>query len=549
MESRPGVSWVNRACHGEAEKMLAELAERPTSMPPDERDAVVASLQLARGDFAAALAAAERARTWAEHDGGPGWRAFTLALRAAARMRVSRMADSPPTTEPDPSLLLDFDAEPDRPGGVVVDGFDDTVSVGVLDGLADLAEAEVILGLSASDEMAATASTEVGHVYRALRLHEMALPNLERSLTLRPQPSPVTAMDLVLLHLDWADELDRVDRVEECRAHVRAAHGWWQRVVSQPDRDGSAESRIRSRYRTELLGAIIEARLDPDRGLAALVRWSRAETHPVDRIVSLCGLARALRDLGRPVEATVAAQRAVDLGALRSLPRTVANRAGFELHRAQLAAGLPGSAGIARLFTIYHEDLWAQRTNALNGVRARRALAALRVRLVETDRLALLDPLTEVGNRRALTDWLERHPHGPVTLLMVDIDHFKSVNDRFGHAMGDLVLRRLADSLGRSLAGPLDHDGLLARYGGDEFAVLTASEASGLTLPTLIAAAADGVSTSDLSSELDIRLTVGVARAPAGTVTGDLVERADRAMLAAKRARSSGGRPVSRARR
>lgn len=542
------MTWVNRAGRGDARKVLAEQGQRSESRPADQRDAVVASVELARGDFAAALLAAERARDWAERGAGPGWRAFTLALCCCARMRVSRMANSAPSTEPDLSLWLDADADPDRPGADAAVGVEDTESVGVLDGLADLAEAEVILGLSEPDEMTATASTEVGHVYRALRLHEMALPNLERAMTLRPEPAPLAALDLVLLHLDWADELDRVGRVEEYRAHVGAAHGWWQRALAQLDQGRSTEADALTRYRTDLLGAEIIGRLDPDRGLAALVRWSRSETDPVDRIVALCALARALRELGRPVEATVAAQRAVDLAGTRSLPRTLTGRAGYELHRAQLAAGLPGSARIARLFTIYHEDLWAQRTNALYGVRARRTLAALRIRQAETDRLALLDPLTEVGNRRALTDWLERHPHGPATMVMIDIDHFKSVNDRFGHAVGDLVLRRVADSLRRSLARSLDHDGLLARYGGDEFAVLTASETSGPTLSTLIAASASGVHTGDLSTDLDVRLTVGVARAPAGTASVGLIEWADQAMLAAKRARGHRGRAAPRAR-
>jgi diguanylate cyclase (GGDEF)-like protein len=87
---------------------------------------------------------------------------------------------------------------------------------------------------------------------------------------------------------------------------------------------------------------------------------------------------------------------------------------------------------------------------------------------------ATIDPLTETANRRLLLQTamheVERaNRHGqPLSLLMVDIDHFKQLNDRYGHAAGDAVLRTIA----RAMQATLRKQDLLARYGGEEFVVV-----------------------------------------------------------------------------
>ena len=87
---------------------------------------------------------------------------------------------------------------------------------------------------------------------------------------------------------------------------------------------------------------------------------------------------------------------------------------------------------------------------------------------------SIRDTLTGLHNRRYLTECLERdlalgRRHGmPISLVLLDADHFKAVNDSFGHSGGDEVLRGLADLLG----GMQRSESLLARFGGEEFAVL-----------------------------------------------------------------------------
>jgi predicted signal transduction protein with EAL and GGDEF domain len=102
-------------------------------------------------------------------------------------------------------------------------------------------------------------------------------------------------------------------------------------------------------------------------------------------------------------------------------------------------------------------------------------LKALTLVRDELDRLARVDPLTGLFNRRGFDqaaavalDWPQASGR-PAAVVMGDIDHFKSVNDRFGHEFGDVALRRAADVL-RSAVG--DRPILVGRQGGEEFVLL-----------------------------------------------------------------------------
>jgi diguanylate cyclase (GGDEF)-like protein len=93
----------------------------------------------------------------------------------------------------------------------------------------------------------------------------------------------------------------------------------------------------------------------------------------------------------------------------------------------------------------------------------------------ELIRLAATDPLTGLSNRRVLDrrldeEWLRARRHGsPMSVLFVDIDHFKQFNDTYGHAAGDEVLTAVAECIASAVRRPVD---LVARYGGEEFAVV-----------------------------------------------------------------------------
>ena len=166
------------------------------------------------------------------------------------------------------------------------------------------------------------------------------------------------------------------------------------------------------------------------------------------------------------------------------------------------------------------------------------------VREAELERLATQDSLTGLATRRVLEDRLEhaldlhRNDGRPVSLLLIDVDDFKTVNDTLGHAAGDELLRQLA--LGWR-ARVRDGD-TLARLGGDEFALLVET---GVPPETVAAVVGDLVTTRlDLDGRpLTSSVSVGLAHVAADAVTptpAGLLERADVAMYTAKRAGGAG---------
>lgn len=172
----------------------------------------------------------------------------------------------------------------------------------------------------------------------------------------------------------------------------------------------------------------------------------------------LTRLAERVRRENRSIEETVAGETCLCLA--------LVSRAGSrEGPRPQgvLCLLLPASAAVSRDEKLY-------RTFA---ALAAEAIANARVHARSRDE-ASSDPLTGLANRRALDERLQQEWHRaqrsgqPFSVLFLDIDHFKRINDRYGHAVGDAVLVRLAGILREEIRG-FD---LAARYGGEEFVVL-----------------------------------------------------------------------------
>jgi diguanylate cyclase (GGDEF)-like protein len=148
----------------------------------------------------------------------------------------------------------------------------------------------------------------------------------------------------------------------------------------------------------------------------------------------------------------------------------------------------------------------------------------------ELTAMAWSDGLTGLANRRRLDADLAEHDGGarPTAAIMVDIDHFKEINDRYGHAFGDEVLR----TVGEAIAKQVRHDDVVYRYGGEEFCVLL----PGAT-PVDATAVAQRIVTAARTVELPdgrhVTVSVGVAGASRGDATG-AIRRADRALYSAK---------------
>jgi diguanylate cyclase (GGDEF)-like protein len=160
---------------------------------------------------------------------------------------------------------------------------------------------------------------------------------------------------------------------------------------------------------------------------------------------------------------------------------------------------------------------------------------------------ALSDPLTGIANRRALLARIDyeitRHARGRrgFALVMIDLDGFKALNDRFGHPAGDDLLRDVAGALEHTIRA----QDTVARIGGDEFCVLAPeTEGQGITrLEHRVLRAVAGV-TAGVDA---LRASVGTATFPAdGRAPDTLIHAADQRMLEAKRALGA-GRPRRRA--
>ena len=157
----------------------------------------------------------------------------------------------------------------------------------------------------------------------------------------------------------------------------------------------------------------------------------------------------------------------------------------------------------------------------------------------ELRRLARTDALTGMLNRFALDEMAQRlfqqtSPHSGA-VLMIDIDHFKTINDRFGHAGGDRMLAALA----RGISQCLRADDVLGRVGGEEFLVLLPGTGidDALTLAERLRTAVSGIQVTRDGEPQTVTISVGVAvRQAEDKGPGALVRRADRALYAAKNA-------------
>jgi diguanylate cyclase (GGDEF)-like protein len=159
----------------------------------------------------------------------------------------------------------------------------------------------------------------------------------------------------------------------------------------------------------------------------------------------------------------------------------------------------------------------------------------------ELTRLAMHDPLTGVFNRRTFEEHaqrvIEEAARGvrPLSLLAVDIDHFKHVNDEFGHAGGDEALRLVVALMQETLA----EGQILSRIGGEEFAVLLpgADEAEAAATAERLRRHLEHSSIDVEGRKLSLKLSAGVATVgPEHRTLATLLRAADRALYAAKRA-------------
>lgn len=163
---------------------------------------------------------------------------------------------------------------------------------------------------------------------------------------------------------------------------------------------------------------------------------------------------------------------------------------------------------------------------------------------LELQRLTNVDGLTGLSNRRYFNEYIESEwrqairESAPISLLMVDIDHFKQYNDTYGHLAGDEVLRSVAQTVMRSFRRPKD---LAARFGGEEFVVILPQTAAGdlRMLADKVVNAVEALNLPHSASMAGGKVTISAGGATSTPRNGDsffsLIEAADKALYEAKR--------------
>ena len=197
----------------------------------------------------------------------------------------------------------------------------------------------------------------------------------------------------------------------------------------------------------------------------------------------------------------------------------------------QVVESLIGDTTRVRVKTgIYHEHL----------MKSSAEVERLRGELELVQGLALTDPMTGLLNRRGFDYQMQRIGHGSLqgcTLLIVDIDHFKAINDAHGHLLGDKVIVAVANVL-RACVG---ERGPIARIGGEEFAVLLShtSSAGGVELAEQIRAAVEQgkIRRADTEESIgNVTVSLGVATSGDNDQFEAVIARADRALYQSKTA-------------
>ena len=339
---------------------------------------------------------------------------------------------------------------------------------------------------------------------RTLAGEAIACAASARELAWEPEPAESDLLDVVQAWaLTCAEDLDgALGPLRRTRRRVEAGGSTWLRGYT-----GLALARLLARLR--------QRDGDPASGeeaMSMLVDAAGAFAATGDRRryrQSLLELGQNAADLGRPAEA------------LHWL----------EAYRAD--TGRAHARG---------RELWAEMFVRRSRLReAERQAALLR-------RHALEDPLTGLGNRRSAERRLGAmgRGDGPLSLAVVDVDRFKSVNDAASHSLGDAVLRRIADLL-REHSRTGDE---VYRWAGDEFLVVLprAGEAQAVAVAERLRSAVAGADWSDLELAEPVTVSIGVASAPCGkaeTAAGwrALFDAADLHLFSAKR----GGRNRVRA--
>jgi diguanylate cyclase (GGDEF)-like protein len=384
-----------------------------------------------------------------------------------------------------------------------------------------------------------TALVQCALVYQRRRLWELCEEMLERAAALLPDCEdpllePVVLHNLVEIELEWASALRELGEFEASRERGERGLATARRLVEVPMPELWRDYGLSMGM---LLGALTGTgrSWDPARRAQLL---ARLEVAGEPYFAGFVGVAAALPALDQSRPDDAAREVAVALESFTGGNATSGHLLALRIAAEAEAAGDPSGR---RAALDYGEQLarlrWQDRLTLLGSVRSRLHAERMRADRDALVRDALIDELTGLANRRGYARYLtarrELGTRRPLAILTVDLDAFKLVNDGYGHAAGDDVLR----CVGRILAAHVRATDLAVRLGGDEFLVVleAAGEPVARDRAERIARSIREERWPELDPDLRVTASVGVAAGSAEDPKA-LAAAADAAMYRAKAA-------------
>jgi diguanylate cyclase len=396
-----------------------------------------------------------------------------------------------------------------------------------VDGMRSLARAGVLLDATTQDgDRRRSALCSFAEAATNAEMYETAAATYEQLSGASPSFELVHAGTL----LYWGIRLGHVGRADEGATRLRRSAAITRRRIdaASPDRPADAGTAAMLALALAKLGDVI-----PAEKLAreAIMPLRASENYQYARMAHLA-LGVALRAQGALPEARrefVAARELCEFSPRPDEPPIIR----FEL--ALTALELDTCQSSRDLFDTVEgqvRDLWRLRLQRLVMLRQARQGEELEAARERAEREIMRDALTGLGNRRRFDTLQRRIDTGrlvaPLVLLLIDLDHFKAVNDAYSHSAGDRVLREVAAILRAHCRA----EDIPVRYAGDEFVIfLRGDAAAGREVAERIRAA---VAKANIIPEAHLTVSVGMAALTAGMTADTLFRAADERLYAAK---------------
>jgi diguanylate cyclase (GGDEF)-like protein len=321
----------------------------------------------------------------------------------------------------------------------------------------------------------------------------------------------------------------------ECRAALEPQLARWQTLADDFGAAGDARLEAMALGNLAITLHRVGRPADAAAALQALLGRYRALKMRPNEIICEEQLGRCHQAMGQPAVAREHFRRAIDMladgGSLDDLQLALDGLSAVEEQLGHLAAAL---AALREWRRVGERKSDEAARNAVSQRELRIELARLTSQWAQQ---ATQDPLTGLANRRALDQWLApalaRAAHGePLVLLLMDLDHFKQVNDNFGHDVGDTVLRRVAQLIRQHCRS----SDLAVRYGGEEFllALAGAPAVEAADIAERLRAAVQAHDWQRVRPGLVVTVSMGLTSADEAGDAAGLLTLADRRLYAAK---------------